>query len=188
MVAGSSGESCALTLAEKGQLVKQTRDVAKANKRPDLPITVGCWGGCTRDIIDQTVKGHENGADFALVLVPSVFHWSMTKKAITDFFLDVGDNSPIPIIIYNFPNLLSGLDVDTDMLQTLAAHPNISAVKLTCGNISKMSGVGSQESPSKFAALSGQSDLIVSALVAGAIGCISGVVNLFPKVRTVPMQ
>ena len=183
VVAGSSGESATLTAAEKGQLVKRTRDIAKANGRPNLPITVGCLAGCTRDIIDQTVIGHQNGADFALVLVPSIFHWSMTKKAIVDFFQEVGDRSPIPIIIYNFPNLLSGLDVDSDMLETLSAHSNICGVKLTCGNISKMTRVASQKSHTEFAALAGQSDLLVAALAAGGAGCISGVVNLFPKVR-----
>ncbi|KFZ08825.1 hypothetical protein V502_09139 [Pseudogymnoascus sp. VKM F-4520 (FW-2644)] len=182
VVAGSSGESCALTLAEKGELVKRTREVAKANGNPNLPITVGCLGGSTNSILEQTVTGHKNGADFALVLVPSTFHWSMTKKAIVDFFQDVGDRSPLPIIIYNFPNLLSGLDVDSDMMETLSAHPNICGVKLTCGNISKMTRVAALHSPSQFAAVSGQSDLIVSALAGGGVGTISGVVNLFPKV------
>lgn len=182
MVAGSSGESCALTLAERGQLVKHTRDIAKANGRPDLAITIGCLGGCTRDILDQATSGYENGADFALVLVPSVFHWSMTQKAIVDFFLDVSNRSPIPIIIYNFPNLVRGLDVNQDMMDILAAHPNMAGVKLTCGNISKMTRVAAQYEPSQFAAVSGQSDLIVSALAGGGAGTISGVVNLFPRV------
>lgn len=182
-MAGSSGESAALTLAERGQLVQKTREIAKAHGREDLAVTVGCWAGCTRDIVDQTVIGHQNGADFALVLVPSVFHWSMTKKAVVDFFLDLADRSPIPIVIYNFPNIVSGLDADSEMLETLGAHANISAVKLTCGNVSKMTRVATLSSPSQFAAVSGQSDYLVSALAAGGVGCISGVVNLFPKVR-----
>ena len=183
MVAGSSGESATLSREEKGELVKRTRDIAKANGRGDLPITIGCLADSTRDVVDQTVTGHQNGADFALVLVPRFFHWSMTKKAIVDFFQEVADRSPIPIIIYNFPNLLSGLDVDSEMLDTLSAHPNICGVKLTCGNISKMTRVAATISPSKFVAVAGQSDLIVAALAAGGAGSISGVVNLFPKVR-----
>lgn len=68
------------------------------------------------------------------------------------------------------------------MMETLSAHPNICGVKLTCGNISKMTRVAALHSPSQFAAVSGQSDLIVSALAGGGVGTISGVVNLFPKV------
>lgn len=182
VVAGSSGESATLSLAERGQLVKKTREIADRNGRTDLAVTVGCLAGSTRDILDQVTEGHRNGADFALVLVPSVFHWSMTKPAIVDFFTEVSDRSPIPIAIYNFPNLLSGLDVDCDMLETLGKHENMAAVKLTCGNISKMTRVSTLFEPSEFAAVSGQSDLLVAALAAGGAGCISGVVNLFPRV------
>ena len=157
-------------------------DIATCNGRTDLVVTIGCLAGCTRDIIDQATVGYENGADLALVLVPSVFHWSMTPKAIVDFFLDIANRSPVPIVIYNFPNLVSGLDVNQDMMDELAAHPNMAGVKLTCGNVSKMARVAAQYDPSQFAAVSGQSDIIVSALAAGGAGTISGVVNLFPRV------
>jgi hypothetical protein len=35
------------------------------------------------------------------------------------FFEEVADRAPIPIVIYNFPNLLSGLDVNSDMLEPM---------------------------------------------------------------------
>lgn len=182
MLAGSSGESATLTLEERGQLVKKTRDLAKKHGKDNFPITVGCLAGCTREILNQITTGYNNGADFALVLVPAVFHWAMHQKAIVDFFQETADRSPIPIVIYNFPGLLSGLDVNSDMLETLSAHENISAVKLTCGGVGKMTRVAAQKSPSQFAAVSGQSDWIVAALASGGSGCISGVANLFPKV------
>jgi 4-hydroxy-2-oxoglutarate aldolase len=131
----------------------------------------------------QITAGQESGADYALVLVPSIFHWAMNDKAIVDFFQEVADSSPLPIVIYNFPNLLSGLDVNSDMLAELGAHPNICAVKLTCGGIAKVTRVASQFAPSQFGAISGMSDWIVPALSVGGIGCISGLANLFPKVR-----
>lgn len=183
VLAGSSGESATLTLDERGQLVKKTREIASKHGRNDFPITVGCLAGCTRDIMDQIRTGYDNGADFALVLVPAVFHWAMHQKAIVDFFQEIADRAPIPIVIYNFPGLLSGLDVNSDMLETLAAHENIAAVKLTCGGVGKMARVATLNSPSQFAAVSGQSDWIVAALATGGSGCISGVANLFPRVR-----
>lgn len=183
VLAGSSGESATLTLEERGQLVKKTREIANAKGKLDFTVTMGCLAGSTRDIMTQIQTGYKNGADFALVLVPAVFHWAMTQKAITDFFEEVGDRSPIPIVIYNFPNLLSGLDVNCDMLEKLAAHPNISAVKLTCGGIGKATRIGAQFEPSQFTSLSGMSDWLVAALSAGSTGCISGVANIFPRVR-----
>ena len=162
--------------------MRRTREIAKANGKDDFPVTVGCLAGCTRDILDQTVIGYENGADFALVLVPGVFHWAMHQQAIIDFFHEVADRSPIPIVIYNFPGIVSGLDVNSDMLDTLSAHSNIAAVKLTCGGVGKITRVVAKNTPSQFGAVSGQSDWLVPAMVAGGAGCISGVANVFPKV------
>lgn len=183
VIAGSSGESCTLSQDEKAQLVRKTREIAQAKGKDSFAVTIGCLGGSTRDIVQQTLVGHQNGADFALVLVPSTFHWAMTKQAIVAFFQEVADRSPIPVMIYNFPNLLSGLDVDSDMLDTLGAHPNICGVKLTCGGIAKVTRVAAAFPPSQFGAVSGMSDWLVPALSVGAIGCISGVANVFPRVR-----
>jgi 4-hydroxy-2-oxoglutarate aldolase len=182
VLAGSSGESATLSVAEKGQLVKRTREIAVSLGKPDFPITLGILAGCTRDVLAQIQEGHTNGADFALVLVPAVFHWSMTSKAVVNFFKEVGDRSPLPIVIYNFPNVVSGIDVDAFMLEELGAHPNIYAVKLTCGGVGKATRVAAQFDPTQFTSLSGMSDWLVAALAAGSAGCISGVANVFPKV------
>jgi 4-hydroxy-2-oxoglutarate aldolase len=151
--------------------------------KPDFPITLGILAGSTRDILVQIEEGYKNGADFALVLVPATFHWSMTSKAVVDFFKEAGDRSPLPIIIYNFPNLLSGIDVDPFMLEELGTHPNIYAIKLTCGGVGKATRVAAQFEPTKFTSVSGMSDWLVAAFVAGSTGCISGVANIFPNVR-----
>ncbi|RJE25260.1 dihydrodipicolinate synthetase family protein [Aspergillus sclerotialis] len=184
VLAGSSGESATLTQDEKGQLIIKTREIATAHGKPNFPITIGCLAGCTRDIIDQTIIGHRSGADYALVLVPGIFHWAMHQKAILDFFNEVGDRSPIPIIIYNFPGITGGLDVNSDMLEILSKHPNICGVKLTCGGVGKITRIAALNSKNEkqFAAVSGQSDWMVGALTGGGSGCISGVANLFPKV------
>ncbi|KAF4762688.1 hypothetical protein N7455_012726 [Penicillium solitum] len=182
VLAGSSGESATLSVEEKGLLVKKTREIADAYGKSDFTVTMGCLAGSTRDILVQIEAAYKNGADFALVLVPAVFHWAMTQKAITDFFEEVADRAPIPIVIYNFPNLLSGLDVNCDMLEKLAAHPNISAVKLTCGGVGKATRVAAKFEPSQFTSVSGMSDWLVAAFAAGSTGCISGVANIFPRV------
>lgn len=163
-------------------MVRKAREIATRLGKPDFPITLGIMAGSTRDILAQIEAGHQNGADFALVLVPAVFHWSMTSQAVLDFFKEIGDRSPLPIIIYNFPNLLSGIDVDAFMLEELGQHPNIYAVKLTCGGVGKATRVAAQFEPTQFTSVSGMSDWLVAALAAGSAGCISGVANIFPNV------
>ncbi|KAJ9136908.1 Dihydrodipicolinate synthetase [Pleurostoma richardsiae] len=182
VIAGTNGEAVTLTKEEKEKLVKTARDVAIRSGRPDLTITMGCGGQCTRDVIAETQLAKASGADFALVLVPSYFHFAMNEEAIVTFFEELADASPIPVLIYNFPGVVAGLEVNSDMLSRLGQHHNIVGVKLTCGGIAKVARVRAQFSPEEFCALAGQSDWLVPALAVGSTGTITGVANLYPKV------
>lgn len=173
-----------MTSGEKTKLVQAARKVAQQLGRAEIPIVLGCGAGCTRDVIDQTIDAKAAGADAALVLVPSYFHFAMDAAAITGFFEEVASASPIPIIVYNFPNVVAGLDVNSEMLEILGRHKNIAGVKLTCGGIAKVSRVSAVFETSEFCALAGQSDWLIPALSAGGTGCITGLANLFPKVST----
>lgn len=63
----------------------------------------------------------------------------MHKPVIYKYFDDVATRSPIPIILYNFPGVTSGIDLDSDLVTDLAvANPNIVGIKLTCGNMGKL--------------------------------------------------
>lgn len=131
VLAGTNGEAMPMTRAEKCDLVRATRKIASEHGKPRFPITLGTSGISTRDVIDDCVAAKEAGADYALVLVPSFFHFAMTKDAICDFFEEVADDSPIPVLIYNFPGVVSGLNVDSTMLDRLAKHKNIVGVKVS---------------------------------------------------------
>lgn len=143
---------------------------------------MGCGGQSTRDVIAETRLAKAAGAEYALVLVPSYFHFAMDEDAIVAFFNELADASPIPVVIYNFPLVVAGLDLNTDMLSKLGHHPNIVGVKLTCGGIAKVARIAAEFSPSQFSALAGQSDWLVPALTVGGTGSVTGVGNLYPKV------
>ncbi|KAK3112941.1 hypothetical protein LTR53_010252 [Teratosphaeriaceae sp. CCFEE 6253] len=181
VLAGTNGEAFPLSRAEKHELVRLTRKLASEEGRPRFPITLGTTGTSTRDVLDDCVAAKEAGADYVLVLVPSFFHFAMNKDAICEFFEEVGDNSPLPVIIYSFPNVTSGLEISSTMLDRLAKHPNIAGVKLTCGSIAKVTRVAAKWSPRQFSALAGQSDWLIPALSVGGTGCITGVGNLYPR-------
>lgn len=68
-----------------------------------------------------------------------------------------------------------------DVLSQLALHPNIAGVKLTCANAGKVSCLTARFSPSQFAVFSGQSDWLLPCLIAGGVGCVTGIGNVFPK-------
>ncbi|ATY61708.1 dihydrodipicolinate synthetase family [Cordyceps militaris] len=182
VIAGTNGEAVTLSREEKSKLVQLTRQAAVASGRPELPIGLGTSGQCTRDIISETALAAAAGANYALVLTPSYFHFAMTTDAIAAFFEEVAQISPLPIVIYNFPGVAAGLDLDADLLVRLGKSANIAGVKLTCGGIAKVARIADAYSPEQFFALAGQSDWLIPALSVGGTGCISGVANLYPKV------
>ena len=184
VIAGTNGEAATLSSAEKTQLVQKARKTAQRLGRGDLPITIGGVAGSTRDAIQQTIEAKDAGADAFLALVPSYFHFAMNQDAIVAFFQELADGSPIPIVIYNFPNVVAGLDINSEMLDILGKHKNIVAVKLTCGGIAKVSRISASFNKSDFVALAGQSDWLIPALSVGGVGTITGVANLYPKVTS----
>lgn len=132
VLAGTNGEAVALSRQEKVRLTSLAREVARENGRPDLPITVGTNpSGSTRDVVDDCTAAKEANADYVLVLVPAFFHFAMSKDAICEFFEEVADKSPLPLLLYNFPGVAAGLNLDSPMLDRLAKHQNILGVKVS---------------------------------------------------------
>jgi len=103
VLAGTNGEAFPLSRTEKQELVRLTRKIATEEGRPELPITLGTTGTSTRDVLADCTSAKEAGADFVLVLVASFFHFALNKDAICEYFEEVADHSPLPVLIYNFP-------------------------------------------------------------------------------------
>lgn len=184
VIAGTNGEAATLSSSEKVDLVQTARKTAQRLGRGDLPITVGGVAGCTRDAIQQTIEAKDAGASAYLALTPSFFHFAMNQDAILAYFHELADVSPIPVVIYNFPGVVAGLDVNSEMLDILGKHKNIAAIKLTCGGIAKVARISASFDKSEFVALAGQSDWLIPALSVGGVGTITGVANLYPKVNS----
>ncbi len=77
--------------------------------------------------------------------------------------------------------MTSGIDLDSDQLSALAAHPNIVATKLTCGNVGKLTRLTAKFDPAHFGVYGGSSDFLLPTLHAGGIGCVTGMGNVFPR-------
>jgi len=67
------------------------------------------------------------------------------------------------------------------VLATLAAHPNIVGVKLTCGNAGKVTRLTQEFTHEQFGVYGGSSDWLIPCLIGGGSGCVTGIGNVFPK-------
>jgi len=189
---GSNGEAVHLTHSERRLVTKTTRKALNDAGFSHMPIIVGCGSQSTRETIEYCVEGWEAGGDYALVLPPSYYAtlFAPSSETVIEYFTAVADASPLPIIIYNFPGAVGGLDLSSDIIVQLAAHPNIVGVKLTCGNTGKLSRVAAAtRKMSKnfnphnpdFLVLAGSADFSIQSLVAGGHGILAGLANIAPK-------
>ena len=94
--------------------------------------------------------------------------------------MQVADASPVPVLIYNFPTVTAGQDLDSDVLAALAQHPSIVGTKLSCGNIGKLARLTGL---ANFAPLVGKADVLLPALRAGGAGGICALANVAPRAR-----
>ncbi|EER27944.1 dihydrodipicolinate synthase, putative [Coccidioides posadasii C735 delta SOWgp] len=189
---GSNGEAVHLSNDERSEIIRTTRKALNDAGFQSMPLMAGCSANSTRETIKQCQDAYKAGADCALVLTASYYRTLFTPDSVIQYFHDVADASPIPIIIYNYPPVVGGLDLDSDTLITLSKHPNIIGCKFTCGNTGKLNRVvaaqrrdasGSSGKPTApgFLCFGGSGDFTLQTLIGGGVGIIGGIGNLAPK-------
>ncbi|KAM0426748.1 hypothetical protein ACHAPT_008064 [Fusarium lateritium] len=197
---GSNGEAVHLSHSERRLVTATTRAALNDGGFSHMPLIVGCGSQSTRETIQHCREAWEAGGDYALVLPPSYYAtlFAPASETILEYFTTVADKSPVPIIIYNFPGAVGGMDLSSDIIVTLAAHPNIVGVKLTCGNTGKLNRVAAATrklstayNPARpeFLVLAGSADFLIPSLSGGGHGILAGLANIAPRacIRTMEL-
>jgi len=183
LVQGSNGEAQHLSHEERALAIRTTKRVLKENGYDKVIVMAGTGTPSTKETKLLNVEAKEAGADFVLVLTPGVWPPQMSKDNILKFHREVADASPLPVLIYNFPTVCAGIDLDSDMLSALAEHPNIVGTKLSCGSIGKLHRLTTAHLATSFAVFAGQSQWVLPGLFCGSAGVIAATVNLAPKIH-----
>ncbi|KAJ6785828.1 hypothetical protein PWT90_09609 [Aphanocladium album] len=189
VVMGSNGEAVHCTREEKLAVTKATREALDEAGFASTPIILGATEGSVRGTIELCKLAAEQGADYALILPPSYYRAQTDEDVIFNYFTSVADASPLPLILYNYPGAVSGIDMDSDLIIRLAEHPNIVGTKFTCGNTGKLTRVAlgtNAKTPSSegsgYMAFGGICDFTAQTLQSGGSGIIAGGANVMPKV------
>ncbi|KAL1994480.1 hypothetical protein VTN49DRAFT_1950 [Thermomyces lanuginosus] len=178
VVLGTNAETFLLTREERKTLLQTARKACG----PTYPIMAGVGGHSTKQVLEYIADAAEAGANYVLVLPPGYFGKQTTPEVVERFFDDVATKSSLPIVIYNFPAVCNGIDLDSATIAKLARkHSNIVGVKLTCGAVAKITRLAAEFPSTRFATFAGQSDFLIGALASGAAGTIAGFANVFPK-------
>ncbi|KAL3425759.1 4-hydroxy-2-oxoglutarate aldolase, mitochondrial 2 [Phlyctema vagabunda] len=179
VILGTNAEAFLLTSGERKSLIATARRAVG----PSFPLMAGCGAHSTAQTLENIQDAAEAGATYVLVLPPAYFGKATTPKVVRSFFADVATQSPLPIVIYNFPGVCNGVDLDSDLIAELGReHANIVGVKLTCGSVGKITRLGASFTPAEFSTFGGQSDFLIGGLSVGSAGCIAAFANVFPKI------
>lgn len=185
---GSNGEAVHLSRHEKALVTRTTREALDEAGFTDVPVICGAAEQSVRGTLDLCRDGAEAGADYALLVPPSYYRPAMDETRLEEYYTDVSDLSPIPILLYNYPGAVAGIDMDSDFITHISQHPNIVGTKFTCGNVGKLTRVASamdactpKKKGSGFMAFGGMADFTLQAGVSGGSGIVSGGANVIPK-------
>jgi 4-hydroxy-2-oxoglutarate aldolase len=133
VVLGSTGEAILLSDQERRDVLKSARDAAAANK----VLIAGTGIESAIETLRLTEYAAELGYDAALIRTPHYYKKQMQPANMLAFYRTVADRSPLPLIIYNFPQA-TGYDMPAELVIELAGHPNIIGIKESGGDVEKV--------------------------------------------------
>lgn len=185
---GSNGEAVHLSRAEKATVTRETRSALDEAGYKHIPIIVGASEQSIRGTVDLCKEAAEAGGEYVLLVPPSYYRNAMDEEALYEYFTGVADGSPLPLILYNYPGAVAGIDMDSDFLIRVSKHPNIVGTKFTCGNTGKLTRVAlevnavtPQSQGSGYMAFGGMADFTAQTAASGGSGIIAGGANVLPK-------
>ncbi len=133
VVLGSTGEAILLSDQERRDVLKSAREAAAPNK----VLVAGTGIESAIETLRLTEYAAELGYDVAMVRTPHYYKKQMQPDNILAFYRTVADRSPLPVIIYNFPQA-TGYDIPAELVIALAEHPNLIGIKESSGAVEKV--------------------------------------------------
>src|SRR5438445_761405 len=133
VVLGSTGEAILLSGEEQRQVLKTARESAANHK----VLIAGTGIESAIETLRLTEYAAELGYDVAMVRTPHYYKGQMKPANMLAFYRTVADRSPLPVIIYNFPQA-TGYDIPAEVVIELADHPNLIGIKESSGDVEKV--------------------------------------------------
>ena len=186
---GSNGEAVHLSRSEKAAVTRITRQALDEAGYKDVPVICGAAEQSVRGTLELCREGAEAGARYVLLVPPSYYRAATDESRLEEYYMAVADESLVPVLLYNYPGAVAGVDMDSDFIIRMAKHRNIVGTKFTCGNTGKLTRVASaadactaKKIGSGFMAFGGMADFTVQTWVSGGSDIVSGSANVMPKI------
>ncbi len=171
------GESLSLTIAER----KQVAEVCVKVVNGRIPVTIHVSALAVEDTFALARHAEKIGADGILAITPYV--WQPTLQSIEDYFTRLCRSISLPVLSYNSPAYLNGVEITGDLMARLIETlPNFIGVKEASFNSEKfieISRLALKLRPD-FALLTGVEFLLPSVPL-GGVGSYSAAGSICPN-------
>ena len=175
VVCGPAGESVLLSAEEQRRML----ELAAKYAAPDKLLLCGTSAESVRETMRLINQAAELGYRAALVSAPRAYPNLLRNAASqTLFYGAVADQAQIPLILNNSP-ATTGVEIATETVARLSAHPNIVAVLEGSGDLEKMARIIAETKPG-FQVLAGAAQTLAGALAAAAVGAVLDYANAAP--------
>jgi 4-hydroxy-tetrahydrodipicolinate synthase len=174
VVQGTTGESVTLTEEERSAIFSFVRE--KVDGR--VTLVAGIGGNDTLKTV-KLIKDFD-AVGYSAILSVTPYYNKPTQEGLYKHFALLANNAPLPIILYNVPGRTSVNLLPETTLRLAKEFSNIVAIKEASGNVEQIMSIILNK-PEGFLVISGDDNLTMPLLSAGAVGVISVVANVFPK-------
>lgn len=174
-VAGSNGETMALTQAQRNLAIK----VAIDQCGDSVPVMCGVMDTSTRRVIDNIKDLEQMGGKCAVIT--SIFYARHSSQSETiRHFEEIAKHTDIDLLIYNIP-IFTGLTLAPETVEEIAKIPTVVGYKDSSGQFPAFQKLLSRYAGTDFCMLQGATNLALSSMLLGADGFIPSIAPLFPE-------
>ena len=170
---GTTGESATLSDQEKELVV----DAVIRHNVKDLPLIVGMGSNNTTELC-RKLRSWSPPASVKAILSVSPYYNKPSQEGLYRHFMEVADNSPRPVVLYNVPGR-TGQNMTAETTLRLAVHPNICGIKEASGNVEQCLKIAAG-APRGFQLISGDDMHTTTIMAMGGVGVISVLANAWP--------
>jgi 4-hydroxy-tetrahydrodipicolinate synthase len=170
---GSTGEASTLSYEEHERVI----ELVIKHAHGTVPVIAGTGSNCTDEAIELTQSAKKIGADMCLLTTP--YYNKPSQEGLYRHYKKIAETVDIPLILYNIPGR-TGVNMTPETIKRLAEIPNIVGIKEASGSLIQVAEIF-RLTDGKFTILSGDDNLFLPMMSAGAVGVISVASNIIPK-------
>jgi 4-hydroxy-tetrahydrodipicolinate synthase len=172
---GSNGEGPSLCKAVQQELMKRT--CRQVNGR--LPVLMGISHTSLAESLAAAKFAADAGCTAVVSTIP--FYMPLTQSEVISYFRELARQSPLPVVLYNFPTLAK-IPFEPTTVEQLLDEPNIVGMKDSSGDLeyfARIVDVAKQRAG--YSLLAGKEANLASIIELGGHGGVPGGANVWPQ-------